>query len=192
MQFNHGNSDWDKVPKSIKLLAQEALLRIRNIIKSRRISIEPFFKDHDKLNRFHVSRNQMRRVFSGNSILISEQEVEALMLRYGDDMGFNYWKFQQEIADVPFCEAKHQEIINVLKKINEQTASTCLKPSVSIVEVLAKVINQVTRNRINIDQFLRNGEILNSGIVPKSKFRAAFGSAGITLENCELDILCNM
>ena len=131
----------------------------------------------------------MRRVFSANSILLSGKEVEALMSRYSDDMGFNYWKFQQEIDDVQFCEAKHQEIMRILKIINEKKEMPCSKPSFSIIEILAKIKNQVTRNRINIDQFLRNGEILN-GMVLKSKFQSSFSAAGIFLDKCELDFLC--
>lgn len=114
------------------------------------------------------------------------------MSRFGDDMGFNYWRFQQEIDDVQFCEAKHQEIMRILKKINEKKEVGCSRQSFSIIEILAKIKNQVTRNRINIDQFLRNGEILNEGMVPKSKFRSSFSAAGIILDDCELDILCKL
>lgn len=184
-----GTADWDLVAKSTKQLAQETVFRIRNFIKSRRISIEPFFKSFDKLNHVHVSRCQMRRVFSSISFLLSELEIQALMIRYGDDVGFNYWKFMQEIDDVQFCESKHQEVLKLLKKMNEMKPKPCSRPAFSIVDVLAKIKGQITRNRINIDQFLANGEILNEGKVLESKFRSSFSNAGIILDDCELDIL---
>lgn len=184
-----GTADWDCVPKSIKQLAQETIFRIRKLIKSQRISVEPYFKSFDKLNQVHVSRCQMRRVFSSISILLSELEIQALMMRYGDDVGFNYWKFMQEIDDVQFCESKHQEILKLLKKVNEKKPRPCSKPAFSVIEILAKLRGQITRKRINIDQFLGNGEILNEGMVPESKFRSSFSAAGIILDDCELDML---
>lgn len=112
------------------------------------------------------------------------------MLRYGDDMGFNYWKFLEEIDDVKFCEAKHQEIMKLLKLINAKNPMPCSQPNFSVIQVFGKVKGQVTRNRINIDQFMRQGEKLNEGMVPESKFRSSFSAAGIILEGCELDLLC--
>lgn len=114
-----------------------------------------------------------------------------MMERYGDDMGFNYFKFLQEINDVKVCEAKHHEIMKLLKAVNEKKLMPCSQPASSIIDVLAKVKGEVTRKRINIDQFLRNGDRLNEGMVPASKFRSSFSAAGIKLEDCELDMLCN-
>lgn len=185
-----GAADWNCVKKSTKTLAQQTLFRLRDVIKSRRIFIETFFKDHDKSNSLHVSRCQMQRVFGANSILISEREVQALMARYGDDMGFNYWKFLREINEIAFCESKHQEILKLLRLVNEKKSKSCDKADYSIIEVLAKIKGQVTRNRINIEAFLNEGEKLNLGAVPESKFRSSFSTAGIKLDECELDILC--
>lgn len=114
------------------------------------------------------------------------------MTRYGDDTGFNYWMFQKEIDDVQFCETKHQEIMRLIKKINERKEIVCSRPNFSVIDVLAKIKNQVTRNRINIDQFLSNGDIVNRGMVPESQFRSSFSAAGIILEDCELDALCKV
>ena len=186
-----GSTDWEIVTKTKKQLAQDTIFRLRNIIKTRNIDIETFFKSFDKSNHFHITRCQMRRVFSSNSMLLSEKEIDALMLRYGDDMGFNYWKFLEEINSLKFCEAEHNEIVKMLKIINAKVSAPCSQPNYSVVEVLAKVKGQVTRNRIEINQFLRQGEKLKEGMVLESKFRAGFAAAGIILEDCELDLLCN-
>lgn len=185
-----GTADWDHLTKPEKNLAQETLFRVRNIVKDRRIYLESYFKSFDRTNRFHVSRSQMRRVFSSHSILLSEKEVTALINRYGDDMGFNYWKFLEDIDDVQFCRAKHEEILTLLKKINEKSLAPCSKQNFSIIDVVAKVKGQITRNRINVDQFLRNGESIKEGKISESKFRSSFSAAGIKLNDCELDILC--
>lgn len=103
-------------------------------------------------------------------------------------MGFNYWKFLMEINENQLCEWKHKEIMKIVKQMQEKKAP-CDEP-LSIIEVLAKVKNLITRNRINLEQFLRKGGKLNEGMVPTSKFRASFSAAGIILNDCELDILC--
>lgn len=185
-----GSADWQKIHKTTKQVAQDLVFRLRDLIKSRRIDIETFFKGFDKSNNYHVSRCQMRRVFSSNSILFSEKEVEALMLRFGDDMGFNYWKFMQEVNDLKPCEATYEEIMKVLKKMNEIKPRACSQPNFSLIDVLGKLKGQIKRNRINIDQFMRQGELCNEGTVLKSKFRSNFSCAGIILEECELDLLC--
>jgi hypothetical protein len=112
------------------------------------------------------------------------------MLRYGDDMGFNYWKFLEEIDSLKFCEAKHKEILKLMKIVNAEVRVKCSE-NLSIVDVLAKIKGQVTRGRISIDQFLKQGEKLNEGMVTMEKFRGGFVAAGIKLEECELDLLCN-
>lgn len=176
------------MPRTIKQLAQETLFRIRNLVESRRINIEVFFKQYDKANTFHVSRCQLRRVLSSNSILLSETEVRALMERYGDDMGFNYTKFLVEINEKIFCHSKHLEIERLLKLINTKQPVPCPKENFSIIEVFAKIKGQITRNRINIDQFMKQeGKV---GDISAIKFRSSFSAAGIILDDCELDILC--
>lgn len=131
----------------------------------------------------------MRRVFSMNSIILSDQEVLALMARYGNDMGFNYTKFLKDINEVYSCESKHEKIIDILRKINEVPTPPCSNRT--IIEVLARIKGEITRKRINIDQFLRNGSKLHQDVVPVIEFRRNFSAAGIILEECELDIVCD-
>lgn len=185
-----GTANWDCVPKTMKQTSQEALLRIRKIVKSQRILIETYFKGFDKKNLLHVSRCQMRRVFSSCSILLSETEIMALMARYCDDLGFNYWQLMKDIDDVQFCESKHKEIMNILEIVNAEKPKRCPASHFSIIDVFAKVKGLVTRKRINLEQFMQCRGRLQEKFLPVRKFRASFSAAGIILDDCELDILC--
>lgn len=185
-----GAVDWDSVPKSVKHLAQETLLRIRNIVKSHRIDIEGFFRGFDKSNKLHVTRSQMRRVLSSHSILLSEAEVRALMERYGDDRGFHYSKFLFDIDEKLFCDSKHEAILKLLRLITEKKPAPCSTPDFSIIHIFAKIKGQITRKRINIDQFMKPDGKLDENMISVHKFRASFSAAGIILDECELDILC--
>lgn len=133
----------------------------------------------------------MRRVFSSNSIILSDKEIDALMLRYGNDLGFSYMKFLKDVDETIFCEAKHDKIMKLLKSINAEHPPPCTQPEVTIIELLAKIKNEIVRKRINFECFIRNGESAGNKPLPVEEFRRNFSAAGIILEKCELDILCD-
>jgi hypothetical protein len=133
----------------------------------------------------------MRRAFSSNGIVLSDKEISSLMLRYGNDLGFNYFKFLKDIADVQFCEAKHEKVLELLKLINNEQPPPCTQPEVTIIEVLAKIKGEIVRRRINYEGFIRNGEFIGDKPMSAKEFRRNFSAAGIILEECELDVLCN-
>ncbi|KAL7024499.1 hypothetical protein ACKWTF_013069 [Chironomus riparius] len=186
-----GTADWECIPISTKQLAQETVFKLRKIIEGRQILIEPFFRDFDSNNYKHVTKCQMRRVFSMNSIVLSDKEILALMARYGNDMGFNYMKFLRDINEVYFCESKHEKLLEMLRKINEIPVPPCTHPERTIIEVLAKIKGEICRKRINLDMFLKNGQKFAKDELPVSDFRRNFSAAGIILEDCELDIVCD-
>lgn len=186
-----GTSDWECIPRTTKQLAQETVFRLRKIIGSRQILIEPFFRDFDTKNYKHVTKCQMRRVFSMNSIVLYDKEILALMARYGNDMGFNYMKFLRDINEVYFCESNHKKLMEILKKINENAALPCTHPERTIIEVLAKIKGEICRKKINLEMFLKNGDKFSKDALPVSEFRRNFSGAGIILEDCELVIVCD-
>lgn len=126
-----------------------------------------------------------------NSIVLSDKEIMALMTRYGNDMGFNYMKFLRDINEVYFSESKHEKLLNILRKINETPTSPCTHPERTIIEVLAKIKGEICRKRINLDLFLKNGQKFARDELPVNDFRRNFSAAGIILEDCELDIVCD-
>lgn len=140
-------------------------------------------------NNYHVTRNQMRRILSMNSILLSNAELNALYKRYCDDMGFNYWDFLKEANDISAIESKYEKLCALTKQINNPAVLCCDK-DLSIITVLAKIKGEVVRKRIDIEQFLKCNDKLHEHIVPTNDFRRAFSNANIILSDCELDIVC--
>ncbi len=138
----------------------------------------------------HVTKCQMRRVFSSNSIILSDKEIQGLMLRYGNDLGFNYMKFLKEVNEADFCESKHEKIMKLMKLINAEQPPPCSQPEITIVEVLAKIKGEIVRKRINFDGFIRSGEKIGDKMTAEY-FKRNFSAAGIILEECELNILCD-
>lgn len=113
------------------------------------------------------------------------------MLRYGNDLGFNYMKFLKDIAEVLFCDSMHEKIMRIMKLVNVEEPAPCTYPEMTIVEVLAKIKGEIVRRRINFEGFIRNTELLGDKPLQTREFRRNFSAAGINLEDCELDILCN-
>lgn len=138
-----------------------------------------------------MSKCQLKKVFSTNSIIVSDKEIEALFLRYGNDLGFNYMKFLKDIDEVEFCENKHEKIIKMLKLINDDHPLPCTNPEITIIEVLAKIKGEIVRKRIDFENFIRNTELVGDKPILSHEFRRNFSAAGIILDDCELDILCN-
>lgn len=186
-----GTSNWECIPRELKQYAQETLFKLRHLIKSRQIFVEQFFKDFDPHNNKHVSKCQMRRVFSSNAIILSDKEIDALMLRYGNDLGFNYMKFLKEIAEVEYCDNMHEKLVKMLKMINVDQPTPCSNPEMTIIEVLAKIKGEICRRRINFEEFIRNTEQFGNKPICANDFRRNFSAAGIILEDCELEVLCN-
>lgn len=116
--------------------------------------------------------------------------MEALMTRYGNDLGFSYMKFLKDIAEVLFCDSMHERILRIMKLVNVEQPPPCKNPELTIVEVLAKVKGEIVRRRINFESFIRNTELLSQPL-KAIEFRRSFSAAGIHLEDCELDILCD-
>lgn len=172
----------ENVKNSTTEIAQKAMMKIRKIVKSYKIAIEYFFKSFDKLNRNHVSAIQMRRVLASNSILLSELEFRSLLQRYEDDIGFNYKKFLQELDEqLSFCQEQQ----------NPKKITICpkkVKP-ISVVDVLAKLRNEIFRKQIKIEQFMKGAKFTN-GKINLEKFKSSFAIAGIILNENELEILC--
>lgn len=185
-----GTTEWECLPEKIKELAQETIFRIKKIVRNRNMMIEPFFISFDKNRQHHVTKCQMSRIFAMNSILMSTEEIAAMMCKYGDDLGFNYKQFLNDINEVSFCcERKHLEILKLINLLNKNPPLPCKNPDLSIIEVLAKIKGLVIRKRIKIDQFLSNTKKPDLWKIPESEFRRMFSAAGIFLESCELDVI---
>lgn len=172
-------------------MAQETIFRLRNLIESQQISLEPFFKSFDEDEKFLVTKTQMRKVFAMNSILVSDKEADALMECYGNVKGFKYQNFLKEINESMFDEDKHAEVLKLMQFMSKKKPVPCGAQNFSIVDVFANIKNQIDRKRINFDKFLVNGEKWPGCIVSETFFRFTFTTLGINLKDCELDILCN-
>jgi len=74
--------------------------RIRATVVMKRIRIEEFFRDFDKLRKCRVTRNQFKGILSSMNFKLTEDEFEALAYKYQTDdpeKFFNYVAFCDNI-----------------------------------------------------------------------------------------------
>jgi len=74
--------------------------RIRAIVVMKRVRIEEFFRDFDKLRKGHVTRNQFKGILSSMNFNLTEDEFEALADKYqtnDPERFFNYPAFCDSI-----------------------------------------------------------------------------------------------
>lgn len=70
--------------------------RIRSTVVMKRIRIEEFFRDFDKLRKGRITRNQFKGILSAMNFALTEDEFEALADKYrtnDPEVFFNYVDF---------------------------------------------------------------------------------------------------
>lgn len=185
--------NWQEQSNSQRDLCEEALFKVRARIQKRRLYLEPSFDDFDRLNLGHVTRSQMRRVLRTNGILLSDEEIYALELRYNSDMGFNYKWFLDEADPKEYEIPKLEELKEKIDLIN--AAKIPKQPAdheKDIVQVLAHVIKIVVRNRIRIVDFMNGYDRHREMCIIEENFRRGLNAAGIFINLSEIDLLCDV
>lgn len=71
--------------------------RLQALVVMKRVRIEEFFRDFDKLRKGRVTVPQFRSVLSMLNFSLSAGEFEALAEKYGVDTMFNYSSFCNSI-----------------------------------------------------------------------------------------------
>ncbi|XP_004533214.1 uncharacterized protein LOC101452318 [Ceratitis capitata] len=189
-----GTLDWDRAEESVRNYCEEALLRIQTRIRNRRLHLHPFFRNYDKLNRGHVGCNQANQVFLTNGILLSNNELNALLERYGNELGFNYTKFLEHADPAEYAVPK-------LKPHPEALKTKC--PAISkdagdhfneeyIIKLLSNIKRQAITRSINIIDFLQDYDRHREGDILEIDFRRGLSNALINLTSDEWNAIGNI
>lgn len=118
-----GQVPWSDVQPGLRDTCEETIKKIQQKSERRRINLKPDFKAYDKcdfcelsicqtfliffsqlihkyyyrLNTGYVSRAQYRQVLSSNNILLADEELTSLEMRFYDENGFNYFWFLTQV-----------------------------------------------------------------------------------------------
>ncbi|XP_076267066.1 uncharacterized protein LOC143200510 isoform X1 [Rhynchophorus ferrugineus] len=180
-----GGKNWQTVNTEHRDLCEDTVYKVKQKIIHRRILLKPVFKDFDKHNNGHVSRNQMRQALNSNGILLSDDELFSLEERFNNDMGFNYFWFLKEVEPKPTDEPLYIGFLQDMKRLNsEPPKAPPSRKERDIVQILAKIKGKVVRERIRVLEFMRYFDRCNQQVISRDDFHRA-------LLICRFELTCN-
>ncbi|KAK0079021.1 hypothetical protein PV325_001848 [Microctonus aethiopoides] len=166
-----GSKSWEHTDEKLRQLCEKTLQKIRLRVEERGIMLKQFFRNYDKLNHGHVSRNQIPQIFSAAMILLSTEEIFALEQRYNDEMGFNYALFLRELEAattvIPFNESIPQ---TMRTSIAETLESQSNDENNDVELTLAKIKAKVVRERIQIQDYLSQFDSRHNSMISRNNF----------------------
>ncbi|CAH1971344.1 unnamed protein product [Acanthoscelides obtectus] len=188
-----GGKNWQTVNPSMRALCEEAVDKVKQKIIHRRILLKPVFRDFDKHNNGHVSRNQMRQALHSNGILLSDEELFALEERFNNDMGFNYFWFLKDVEPKPEEEPLFRGFVKVTRKLNEEPMKKLKnRKERDIIQIMAKLKGKVVRERIRVIDFLKDFDRCNEQVISRTDFKRGLSVCGFDLTENEIDTLCEV
>ncbi|SPP87851.1 Hypothetical predicted protein [Drosophila guanche] len=189
-----GAVDWQATPQSMRELCEEAMAKIRIRIRNRRLYLHPFFRSYDKLNSGHVRCSQTNQIFRTNGILLSNQELDAVLHRYGNELGFYYTKFLDDVDPAEYA---------MPSMVSKQQLQECppfardhVQPEVvseeTIIRILTSAKRQALTKGLAVIDFMTDYDRHREGEILESDFRRSLDNSGVSLSEEEVTILCNI
>ncbi|EDV92987.1 uncharacterized protein LOC6563620 [Drosophila grimshawi] len=189
-----GTLDWQAAPMDIRDLCEEAMSKIRLRIRNRRLYLHPFFRNYDKLFSGHVNCHQANQIFRINGILLSNPELDAVLHRYGNELGFYYTKFLDDVDPAEYA------MPSMVTKQQLQECPPFPRDKVEkeqdneevIARILASAKRQAITKGISVIDFLSDYDRHREGQILESDFKRALDNAMVILTDEDATVLCNV
>jgi Ca2+-binding EF-hand superfamily protein len=168
--------------------------RVRHMIYTKRMLLKPFFQDFDKTQKGtfstrHVTRTRFERGLAMLGITLSEREYQLLAHKYDDlnDGHVNYIMFLDDVDeghnDDPFMNKDNQ------KNFNATWGITLKNKQVDYHTLIAELLFKTFKDRVRIEEFMRDFDPLRSGAITTSQFRSGLTMAGLKVTDNEFLVL---
>ncbi|KAK7507459.1 hypothetical protein BaRGS_00001394 [Batillaria attramentaria] len=184
-----GTVDWQEADPNHVDLYEATMDRIRSRVEQRRVLLKPVFQDFDKHNNGHVTRMKFRQALTMVEIPISEPEMHALEGRFYNDMGVNYLAFLQALQPVDPPEYMYVKRMEEVRATNDKKALPELYAEGDLEKILLKIKTKVSKERIRVEDFMKDYDKLRSGRMLKTSFRRAVTLARLDLYESELAMI---
>ncbi|KAH8273151.1 hypothetical protein KR018_006862 [Drosophila ironensis] len=189
-----GAIDWHGAPQGMRDLCEDAMAKIRIRIRNRRLYLHPFFRIYDKLNSGHVKCSIATRVFRTNGILLSDPEQNAVLSRYGNELGFGYTKFLDDVDPAEYAMPSmvtKQELVECPPFIRDNKEPE--EPSEEvIVRILTDCKRQAVVKSVPVMEFMCDYDRHREGLIMESDFKRALNNSGVIIKDEEAGIICNI
>jgi hypothetical protein len=167
---------------------QEILKEMKAFFEVNRIDPKPAFTNYDHLKRGKVLKPQFKKILHSMKFFINDHAIDILMKKYGDPISneINYVVILNEAKDgnnknndENIEKEETKEIIPALCSDNNYyTYQThFLDIDFNLKDIIDKIKHTVKINRIRLNEFFKDFDILRKGICSKAKFRTALDMA---------------
>jgi Ca2+-binding EF-hand superfamily protein len=173
---------------------ESVIVRIREAVKGRGISLKLFFEDYDKLRRGLVSEDRFFRSLDtalSTNFRLSQAEQRALCEAYarpGADLGMvDYMRFVNEIDQLTHLETQPLGTVPEWAKW-EFTEGVPMEELSPLLDQLSRSVNE---RRMDVKMAFKNFDKTNRGVVTKTQFLSILTYLGIFPANpADRDLLC--
>ncbi|XP_020810227.1 uncharacterized protein LOC110185617 [Drosophila serrata] len=189
-----GAVDWQTVPTNIRDLCEDAMAKIRIRIRNRRLYLHPFFRSYDKLNSGHVRCNIANQIFRTNGILLTDPELNAVLSRYGNELGFCYTKFLDDVDPAEYAMpamVTKQELVECPPFARDNVDPEDPSEEV-IVRILTSCKRQALVKGVAVIEFMTDYDRHREGEIIESDFKRALDNSSVIITEEEANIICNI
>ncbi|XP_017001303.2 uncharacterized protein [Drosophila takahashii] len=189
-----GAVPWETVSSNIRDLCEDAMAKIRIRIRNRRLYLHPFFRSYDKLNSGHVRCNIAKQIFRTNGILLSDPEQDSVLSRYGNELGFCYTKFLDDVDPAEYAMPSmvtKQELVECPPFARDNLEPEDISEEV-IVRILTNCKRQAVIKSVAVLEFMKDYDRHREGEILESDFKRALDNSSVIIKEEEATILCNI
>jgi len=174
--------------------------RLQAAVVMKRVRIEEFFQDYDKLRKGKVKTSQVAPILSMLNFSLTKEEMDSLAARYrADDPEpmFNYKEFCANINSAFTTSGIQKEPLAVVKPVTVDLTVPARKRYLEMTPEEQTLIQNVLREyaqaiqvkRIHIKQILSDFDITRNQHVSKHQFLRVLAQCGLSTSDNVLNLL---
>lgn len=164
--------------------------RLRAMVVMKRVRIEEFFRDFDKLRKGKVTINQFTSILSMLNFNLTDAEFSSLALQYktnDPDNQFDYFAFCKSINQAFTTQGIDKDPTVTVKPVNQEDTFLARRKYLEISEEDQKNLDDimeqyrvaVQNRRINLKPQFQDFDVTKNGHVTKMQFLRVLAQLGI-------------
>lgn len=132
---------------------------------------------------------QFQQCLTKLGLTFDEKELAILRAKYGNDLGFNYLDFLNNLQPIRVEPPKYQHFKRELEQLNSKRLHFQVNPATDMQTLLVKLKDQVYKRRISIYEWLKDHDKLNCGRLPKETFKRAINLTNLEMDTDEVELI---
>lgn len=153
-----------------------------------------YFAFPSRLNSGHVRCNITKQIFRTNGILLSDPEQDSVLSRYGNELGFCYTKFLDDVDPAEYAMpalVTKQQLVECPPFARDNLDPEDVSEEV-IVRILTNAKRQAVVKSVAVIEFMKDYDRHREGEILESDFKRALDNSSVIIKEEEANILCNM